>query len=219
MGKIRLFELEDSLATLITSIANKKMKMESSTTELTTVMKEIPIDISTYNKEKDILLVFENSVFINNTTDYVINDNNTISLVNGESFVGTPEQPTIFNFIVLKSITNKELDIKPDGSLLLDNSIQENKLSKDLINKINSKNTGIYSVKLESTNWTPNETTGLYETTITHNLNKENIFVNGYTLEGDEIVLSRKIIDNNTIKLSSLVNYTCNIKILSLIHI
>lgn len=214
MGKIRLFELEDSLATLITSIANKKMKMESSTTELTTVMKEIPIDISTYNKEKDILLVFENSVFINNTTDYVINDNNTISLVNGESFVGTPEQPTIFNFIVLKSITNKELDIKPDGSLLLDNSIQENKLSKDLINKINSKNTGIYSVKLESTNWTPNETTGLYETTITHNLNKENIFVNGYTLEGDEIVLSRKIIDNNTIKLSSLVNYTCNIKIL-----
>lgn len=214
MGKIRLFELEDSLATLITSIANKKMKMESSTTELTTVMKEIPIDISTYNKEKDILLVFENSVFINNTTDYIINDNNTISLVNGESFVGTPEQPTIFNFIVLKSITNKELDIKPDGSLLLDNSIQENKLSKDLINKINSKNTGIYSVKLESTNWTPNETTGLYETTITHNLNKENIFVNGYTLEGDEIVLSRKIIDNNTIKLSSLVNYTCNIKIL-----
>lgn len=214
MGKIRLFELEDSLATLITSIANKKMKMESSTTELTTVMKEIPIDISTYNKEKDILLVFENSVFINNTTDYIINDNNTISLVNGESFVGTPEQPTIFNFIVLKSITNKELDIKPDGSLLLDNSIQENKLSKDLINKINSKNTGIYSVKLESTNWTPNETTGLYETTITHNLNKENIFVNGYTLEGDEIVLSRKIIDNNTLKLSSLVNYTCNIKIL-----
>lgn len=214
MGKIRLFELEDSLATLITSIANKKMKMESSTTELTTVMKEIPIDISTYNKEKDILLVFENSVFINNTTDYIINDNNTISLVNGESFVGTPEQPTIFNFIVLKSITNKELDIKPDGSLLLDNSIQENKLSKDLINKINSKNTGIYSVKLESTNWTPNETTGLYETTITHNLNKENIFVNGYTLEGDEIALSRKIIDNNTIKLSSLVNYTCNIKIL-----
>lgn len=214
MGKIRLFELEDSLATLITSIANKKMKMESSTTELTTVMKEIPIDISTYNKEKDILLVFENSVFINNTTDYIINDNNTISLVNGESFVGTPEQPTIFNFIVLKSITNKELDIKPDGSLLLDNSIQENKLSKDLIKKINSKNTGIYSVKLESTNWTPNETTGLYETTITHNLNKENIFVNGYTLEGDEIVLSRKIIDNNTLKLSSLVNYTCNIKIL-----
>ena len=63
----------------------------------------IPTSFS-FNKSTDLLFVFKNSVYLEENYDYTISSGSTtITAVDGD-WVGTAEDPTQFNFVVLKNV-------------------------------------------------------------------------------------------------------------------
>lgn len=63
----------------------------------------IPTSFS-FNKSTDLLFVFKNSVYLEENYDYTISSGSTtITAVDGD-WVGSVEEPTQFNFVVLKNV-------------------------------------------------------------------------------------------------------------------
>ncbi|MFD0712304.1 hypothetical protein [Paenibacillus sp. GCM10027626] len=86
----------------------------------------VNIAIPQFNQLSDLLLVYQNSVFIAEGADYTISQNNQ-SITRTEKW----ETGTIFNFVVLKNVPEIEVG-EVDGAFILDNSITNNKLSTDI---------------------------------------------------------------------------------------
>jgi len=88
------------------------------------------IGIPPFNRNADLLLVYQNSVFIAEGQDYTISSNNQNIVKTG----GTPwEANTTFNFVVVKNVPTVESG-SIDGSFILDNSLTDEKLGDRMIN-------------------------------------------------------------------------------------
>lgn len=114
--------------------------------------------ISQYDKNKDVLFVYQNSTFIQNNSDYNISEDGTqIVKIDGEW-----EQGTIFNFIVLYSVpANNFLSTKRytnivypvSGSTNIEIGIPEYNHELDAIDVVQSGNVPL----IEGLNYTINE--------------------------------------------------------------
>lgn len=208
---IRIFELDDSLKKIVTD--KNKISLSTSSTIITTTTSNIPINISNFNKDNDNLMVYENSVYLNQDTDYIINSDNTISLPNSGTWNGSEKNPIVFDFVAILNTVNSEMEISPDGALLKDHSITKSKLSQDILDALSSIERGVKSISIEQNAWVANNTSKLFDATINHGLNKTNLSVSAFTTDGDQILVALKVIDANTIKLTSTVAYNCTVKI------
>lgn len=208
---IRIFELDDSLKKIVTD--KNKISLSTSTTTITTTTSNIPINISNFNKDNDNLMVYENSVYLNQGTDYIINPDNTISRPNSGTWDGTEKEPIVFDFVAVLNTISSESEVLPDGALLKDHSVTKNKLSQDILDSLSSIDRGVKSISIEQNAWVANNTSKLFDATINHGLNKTNLSVSAFTTDGDQILVALKVIDANTIKLTSTVAYNCTVKI------
>lgn len=86
-----------------------------------------------YNKSTDTILLFNNSIYLEESTDYEV-DGTIIKSLNGE-WKATSKEPMYLNIVVLKAIPIG--NAKFDGALIADNSID--------ISKINNLNLGLVS--------------------------------------------------------------------------
>lgn len=102
----------------------------------------VPIGISAFNKDTDILYVYENSTYIEVTEDYTIDSaSENIIKVSGV-WAGT--NATIFNFIVLKNVNQAYY---ADGRLIENGTISLNKLTTTLSNQVQNLTTMFVNVK------------------------------------------------------------------------
>lgn len=126
-------ELHPSLLELIQSSGGGSVKFMKSSTTLDTTTNQVSINIDTFNKDKDLLLVYKNSVYLEVEEDYTISpDSSKITAKEGQFSTGS-----VFNFIAFANcaeLTEGEID----GTKLLANSVGINKLDPTLANKINS---------------------------------------------------------------------------------
>lgn len=98
----------------------------------------VDIGISQFNKNTDILFVYQNSVYLELDQDYALDDSTRIRCLNGNWC--SSGQPQTFNFVVLKNVIRGYEGI--DGALLKNNSITKNKLSQDILDLLNKIGTG-----------------------------------------------------------------------------
>lgn len=138
-GGIGINQLSDSLKALINSSSGAGVSARKNVFKLSNNTPKVDINIDLYNKKSDVLLVFKNSVFINENEDYILNDDNSISRKDGKEWVASDVKPIEFSFIVLKSVPSDKLTI--DGGMIVNGSINESALSEDLLNKL--KNAGL----------------------------------------------------------------------------
>lgn len=114
--------------------AGSSLAVLKNTNIINSKVSTVEIGIPQYNSKNDILFVYLNSTYLEETQDYTIVDNNKISTTY-EKWDGS-EEPQIFNFIVFKNVIQAFDGI--DGKMLNNNTISENKLSVEVLKKINS---------------------------------------------------------------------------------
>lgn len=108
----------------------KKATMD--VTEFTTT---VDIGISTFNKDTDLLMVFLNSIYLEEGDDYTISpDSKKIVYAGDEAGWDGTDASQVFNFIVFKNVSDVTGDI--DGSYLVDNTVGYDKLSFQVQNYI-----------------------------------------------------------------------------------
>lgn len=140
-GKITRAELHPSLIEFIQSQTGTgnggSVKFIKNSVTLSSSSNEVSIGIDTFNKDRDLLLVYKNSVYLEDKEDYNISsDGRKITSINGNFSNGS-----VFNFIVLANCVELT-DGLIDGTKLLSNSISINKLDRDLVEKINNLSNG-----------------------------------------------------------------------------
>lgn len=97
---------------------------------ITAPTNSLAIGISDYNKETDILFVYKNSVYIEETSDYIItSDSKRIQTPAGVTWEASADIPTTFNFVVL---SNNGVIKQIDGANLKDGTVTISKLHPDL---------------------------------------------------------------------------------------
>lgn len=86
---------------------NRPMSVKKDTSTFTTNVSSVSINIEGFNSSTDTLLVYLNSVYLDEGTDYTINkETNTIECVDGE-WTSFENAPSIFNFIAFCNIPVK----------------------------------------------------------------------------------------------------------------
>lgn len=132
--------LEDgkTVSEKIKELSNNDTQLVSfkSSVSINTITTTVPINIEQFDKNSDTLFVYQNSVYLEENQDYILEDNLTISSTIDSVFDGTEEEQ-IFNFVVLKNVI-KNYTGTIDGAAIKDGSISESKLSSALILKINT---------------------------------------------------------------------------------
>lgn len=131
-------ELHPSLLEYIQGIAGSgsgtsSLRFLKSNTTLSTNSNEVSIGISEYNKTRDLLLVYKNSVYIENGIDYTVSsDSLKIVATNSETW----SSGSTFNFICLANVPELG-EYSIDGKKLLANSVSIDKLESSLQNSLN----------------------------------------------------------------------------------
>lgn len=205
-GRVGRYQLSQSLIEEIMSNANNgtaSISIRKYTKTITSPIDKVEIGSLYFTKETDQLLVFKNSVYLEEGSDYIINSDNTISKADGTHWIASESEPDVFNFVCLMNIPEeKELH----GSKLVDSSVSESKLDEELRNKIS----GIKSadIRLSSNNdilmseWAKKGTSELYSARLTHNLNSEDLMVTVINKDTRKnLMFSCASIDANTIEL------------------
>lgn len=134
MGSITKRELHPSLLKLISEGAQNsqqstKLIQLKSTVTISVATPTVDIKISEYNKDTDILMVFKNSVYLEENDDYTItSDSRSINRTGGYEW-----NNAVFNFVVFKNVNVNAKDVKS----MSDDSIPESKLSKEVKQKLN----------------------------------------------------------------------------------
>lgn len=208
-GKITKAQLSQSLIDELTMIAGTgsgagSVAIKKYVKTITSNTDRVFIGNDYFDIETDHLLVFKNSVYLESDMDYVINQEDyTISPIEGE-WEASIDEPDVFNFICLM---NAPGDVMFSGSKLINESVTEDKLSSELQYKINNINTTT-TYKAEKTTILVNEWSdsinedGLYTTSFTHGLSSKDLIISGTDIDnGRNVVISYKIIDNNTISI------------------
>lgn len=98
----------------------------------------VSIGIPEFNKNTDILFVYQNSIYLELDQDYALDDSTKIRCLTGQWSSSGEQQ--VFNFVVLKNVIKGYDGI--DGGLLKNNSITKNKLSQDILDLLSNVGTG-----------------------------------------------------------------------------
>lgn len=188
-GKITMAQLSDSLKYKINN-ANGSIGLTRCTTLLTVNSDRVLIDTTLFNKNVDVLLVFKNTTFLQEIEDYTISeDGKYILSINGGIWEASEEDPVVFNFVIFKAISAVGNHI--DGKLLIPNSIDEDKLSQDLIEKIQAGGGG---GSINVNKYTKTATSTITEIALEKELTKRDtllVFSNSvYLEEGDDYKVS-----------------------------
>lgn len=129
-GKITRQELSDEL---IQYIKSSKLSFGKNTVCIEETSNTVNIGIPGYNKNTDLLMVYKNTIYLEENTLYTVSDDSLhISNPNGEW-----EADTLFNFIVIKCNNMAAIDYG-DFNDIPNGSITEDKLDPKFIQKINS---------------------------------------------------------------------------------
>ena len=116
-------------------VANIAIRKHNET--ITSNTNKIFIGTEHFTNTTDTLLVFRNSVYLENDVDYTFNPSDkTISRADGHAWEASSEAPAIFFFICLLNVPTG--DVKFDGSKILDDTISESKLSQEVKLKLNN---------------------------------------------------------------------------------
>lgn len=119
------------------------LRFIKSTTTLGTNSKLVSIDIDEFDRERDLLMVYKNSVYLENNIDYTIDsDNSRIISTKSENWI----QGTVFNFVALLNVPELNEYII-NGQKISEGSISLDKLDnslKDFISNSNSIDGGTF---------------------------------------------------------------------------
>lgn len=182
-GKITKYQLSKSLIDEIIASGGAGggtplVSIKKFSKTITSSVNKIEIGSLYFSKETDQLLVFVNSVYLEDKLDYKINEDNTISKADGSDWIASEKEPCTFNFVCIMNIPDEEVEL--DGKKIVDATISEEKLDEDLKRKINeAKRIDTYATSnndIEESGWSEGAN-GLYTATLTHNLNSEDLMV------------------------------------------
>lgn len=136
-----------------------------------TVLK-VEVNISSFDKNRDELLVFKNGLFMTLDLEYTLNSDNTISPIN-EVWNGTSAKPIIFDFVALCNTKKQE-----DGGSTIE----------------------FVKTIISSSDWI--EENDMYYKLITHNLNSESLILSAIDNDTKKSLQEiYTIIDSNNLKL------------------
>lgn len=268
-GRIGYNELSPYVQRLLgNNIGNGSVYTERSYQKITQTMMNVRVNLNTFNKNTDSLLVFKNGLFMTLGLEYSLNSDNTISPID-DIWNGTEEKPIIFDFFSIgnstigsgnNAIEFVKLNISSEDWIEEDNiysinvshnlnsqsiilsainlddkqSLQEIYLIVDENNiklyndaKINASLTIIdvtssasgskgKSITVSISNLEYDSSLNMYKTTITHNLNSQNLFIGVIGSDNKSVYSAYKTIDENSIVLYNTNLDTLNVSILSL---
>lgn len=158
MGKITKEQLSDGLLRYISQNAGSgntnggtaSIEFKKNSVTISAPSNKIAIGINGYNKDIDLLMVYKNTIYLEENVMYNISsDSLYITNPNGNwNESGT----TLFNFIVIKGGTGGSSSATPGGGnyVIPDNSIAEVKLDSSLRGKINQIETLKNSVRYKT---------------------------------------------------------------------
>ena len=140
-GRITKEQLSDSLLSFITQNANSgvsgtsSIEFKKNSVIIESSTNKVAIGISGFNKSTDLLMVYKNSVYLEENVVYTVSsDNLYIQKIEGSwNESGT----SIFNFIVIKGGTSSSNGSSSGTIEIEDGTISEIKLSQDLKEKLN----------------------------------------------------------------------------------
>lgn len=143
MGKITKEQLSDGLLRYISQNAGSgnngggtaSIKFKKNSVTISSPVNKVLIGIDGYNKNTDLLMVYKNTVYLEENVMYNISsDSLYITNPNGNwNESGT----TLFNFVVIKGGTGSSSSGSTGEYVIPDNSISEVKLDSNLREKIN----------------------------------------------------------------------------------
>lgn len=136
MGKITKQQLSDSLLQYIDSIKGSNIRFRKNTVTIEEATNKVAIGIVDFNKNTDLLLVYKNTVYLEENMMYTISSDS--SYINNPN--GNWDANSLFNFIVIKNngFGNSNLPGSGNNNFeIADNSITEDKLDQDLKEKLN----------------------------------------------------------------------------------
>lgn len=145
MGKITKKELHPSLIEYISELINSgsrgtSLVQRKKSVTINSQTSEVNIGIPEFDKTSDILLVFKNSVHLEENVDYTIHESNSkIVSVNGNWNIHNKEM--IFNFLVFKNI--------PESGSFYTKNITGTKTTNDLLSLIYDMKKEISELKLK----------------------------------------------------------------------
>ena len=116
------------------SIGSHKMMMYKNSVTINTPNNTALINIPQYNKDEDLLLVHQNSVYLHLDSDYSVSADGQ-SIINLNGSWGNNE--TVLDFLVLKNVYTTNLEF--DGSLIKDGTFPMSKLAYVPLNKAGDK--------------------------------------------------------------------------------
>lgn len=104
-GRIGYNELSPYVQRLLgNGIGNGSVYTERSYQKITQTMMNVKVNLNTFNKNTDSLLVFKNGLFMTLDLEYSLNADNTISPIN-DIWNGTEDKPIIFDFFCIGNTT------------------------------------------------------------------------------------------------------------------
>lgn len=101
---------------------NKPMSVKKSTSTFTSSTDSVNINIEGFDSETDTLLVYLNSVYLDEGSDYMIDkETNTITNITDGEWISSESAPSIFNFIAFCNIPvnnakTKQINIIDDAN-------------------------------------------------------------------------------------------------------
>lgn len=142
LASVVYLEDGETVSDRLNSIGNTELSYTKNNVLTDVETSKIEIGIVGFNKDQDLLLVYKNSVYIEENVDYRISSDSLYI----EKIEGTWNRSgtSCFNFIVLKKIKYSSSD---GNSSIKDGSINEQKLSIELRQKINSYESEISLLK------------------------------------------------------------------------
>lgn len=145
MGKITKQQLSDSLLQYINSIKGSSIQFRKNTVTVEEATNKVAIGISDYNKDSDLLMVYKNTVYLEDTIMYTVSSDN--AYINNPN--GTWDANSLFNFIVIK-ITSSLPNSGNSDYQIPDSSITEAKLDQNVRAKLNKISTLEETVRYKS---------------------------------------------------------------------
>lgn len=274
-GRIGYNELSPYVQRLLgNGIGNGNIYTERSYQKITQTMMNVKVNLNTFNKDTDSLLVFKNGLFMTLDLEYTLNSDNTISPIN-DVWNGTESKPIIFDFFSIGNTTgnggsspsikfvqvnmplsswikeddmyyininhnlNSEYILVSAINLSTKQSLHETYIVTDEnnIKLYNDEKINIYLTIIDVTSASSSGNNGndsgktmtvsasefeydssldMYKTTITHNLNSENLFIGVIGSDNKSVYPAYKAIDRNSIVLYNTNQDSLRVSILSL---
>lgn len=139
MGKITKQQLSDGLLDYIASNKGSNIAFKKNSVVIPNAIDRVAIGIQGYNKKTDLLMVYKNTIYLEEDRMYSISEDSQYIIIPN----GNWEANTLFNFIVIKNSSsgnngNNNIPNSGNGNFeIVDGSITEAKLDQNVKNKLN----------------------------------------------------------------------------------